>query len=275
MVTRMSDVFTGLLDDAAVFPPGSLPVDQAVAAHAQHLCSPYGDLVGPFVVAASDLDALSAATDGAERASLELVVTVGIDGLAAALRRAGEIPAVALVGIEVALGPSFEPVAVAPAIDQALAGRSLSVAVEVPRDVRRMAVIGALADTPYNAKLRVGGPRADLYPGDAELAEAIATLVGVGVAFKATAGLHHAVRNTDPKTGFEQHGFLNLMLATSAAMQERSFDTVVRTLAERDVTRVVAATRELDPCVREQFRSFGTCSVSEPVEELRALGLLP
>jgi hypothetical protein len=274
MVTRMSDLFTGLLDDAAVFPPSSLPVDQAVVAHAQHLTSPYGDLVGPLVVAASDLDVLSAATGGAERASLGLVVTVGIDGLAEALRRAGDIPAIALAGVEVALGASTEPVAVVPAIDHALASRALSVAVEVPRDVRRVAVIGALADTPYNAKLRVGGPRADLYPDDVELAEVIATLVGVGVAFKATAGLHHAVRNTDPKAGFEQHGFLNLLLATSAAIEERSFDTVVRTLAERDALRVAEATRELDPSVREQFRSFGTCSVSEPVEELRALGLL-
>jgi len=31
------------------------------------------------------------------------------------------------------------------------------------------------------------------------------------VLFKSTAGLHHAPRNADPPTGFEQHGFRNLL----------------------------------------------------------------
>jgi hypothetical protein len=34
---------------------------------------------------------------------------------------------------------------------------------------------------------------------------AIAAVVAAGVSFKPTAGLHHALRNTDPETGFEQH----------------------------------------------------------------------
>jgi hypothetical protein len=231
-------------------------------------------MVGPLVVAASDLDDLAAATASDGAASVRLAVTAQIGDLADALRRAADMPAVALVGAEVALDPSTDPVEIVRALDQAVVARSLAIAIEVPRDARRLAVIGALAGTPYLAKLRVGGTRADLYPDEAELAEAILTLVGVGLAFKATAGLHHAIRNTDPTTGFEQHGFLNLMLATSAAMDEQSFDSVVRALSDRDGPRIAEATRELDPDIREQFRSFGTCSVTEPVEELHALGLL-
>jgi hypothetical protein len=93
------------------------------------------------------------------------------------------------------------------------------------------------------------------------------------VPFKATAGLHHAVRNTDPETGFEQHGFLNLLLATDAARAGAEEAEVAAALADRDGTRVAARVRDLAPGVRESFRSFGTCSILEPVEELAALGL--
>ena len=95
-----------------------------------------------------------------------------------------------------------------------------------------------------------------------------------GVAFKATAGLHHALRNTDPDTGFEQHGFLNLLAATGAALDGADEARLVTLLADRDAARVADGVRALTPAVREAFRSFGTCSVTEPVEELTGLGLL-
>src|SRR5699024_3025719 len=85
--------------------------------------------------------------------------------------------------------------------------------VEIPRDSRRQEFIDGLAGSTVSAKFRTGGTSADKYPDEHELAAAIHTVIDASVAFKATAGMHHAIRNTDPDTGFEQHGFLNVLLA--------------------------------------------------------------
>jgi len=146
--------------------------------------------------------------------------------------------------------------------------------VELPRDERRHPLVTALVGRGLAAKLRTGGLTADLYPDEHELAEAIVALVQRAVPFKMTAGLHHAVRNTDPSTGFEQHGFLNVLVATGAARAGATDRDVARLLAERDPERVLAGVPDLDASVRASFRSFGTCSITEPVDELRALGLL-
>lgn len=45
-------IFAGFFDDAAVFPPGSKPLPQAVPDHLGHRSAGYGDLVGPLVLAA-------------------------------------------------------------------------------------------------------------------------------------------------------------------------------------------------------------------------------
>jgi predicted xylose isomerase-like sugar epimerase len=157
-------------------------------------------------------------------------------------------------------------------------GPGVHVVVEVPRDERRQAVVDALAAAGIAAKLRTGGTSAELYPDEHELATAVHALVTAEVPFKATAGLHHALRNTDPETGFEQHGFLNVMVATDAALRGADVEELAVLLAERDRARVVEQVRTLADNVasraRTAFTSFGTCSITEPVEELAALGLL-
>jgi hypothetical protein len=146
--------------------------------------------------------------------------------------------------------------------------------VEVPRDDRRSAVLAGLPGR-YRAKFRTGGVRADLYPGEAELAASLAAVVRARVPFKATAGLHHAVRNTDPDTGFEQHGFLNLLLATDILARGGAEDDARAVLAERDARVVADGVRALDPGpARRAFTSFGTCSVTDPLAELIELGVV-
>ena len=67
------------------------------------------------------------------------------------------------------------------------------------------------------AKFRTGGPTAEAVPDDAELAAFIAPCLDRGSPFKLTAGLHHAVRYTETETGFEHHGFLNVLARHSHA----------------------------------------------------------
>ena len=92
--------------------------------------------------------------------------------------------------------------------------------------------------------------------------------------FKCTAGLHNAVRHTGDDT-FEHHGFVNVLLATRRAFDGAAIDEVVETLEERDGARLAADAREADLAgARRWFTSFGSCSVSEPLEDLIALELM-
>jgi hypothetical protein len=104
--------------------------------------------------------------------------------------------------------------------------------------------------------VRCGGEHV---PSVEELAAFIRACREQGVPFKATAGLHHPVRRGG------EHGFLNLLAAAAS-------DDVEGMLESDDPERLLAA----DPArAREALRSIGSCSFWEPVEELKALGVLP
>ncbi|UMO99713.1 hypothetical protein [Amycolatopsis sp. EV170708-02-1] len=268
---RIPALFVGLCDDAAVFPPGLAPLPDAVTAHDEHLDAWYADLVGPLVIAAPALGDLAEVLGGRET---PLPVSVTLPGGPAQLDGVNEAVAklpVKLDALEIAVPDGMGPDEVLAALSHATA----PVFVEIPRDERRVPLLSALSGTGHQAKFRTGGVRADLYPGEAELAAAVRAAVGAGVPFKATAGLHHALRNTDPETGFEQHGFLNLMLATDAVLTGGDAEAV---LAERDGAAVAERLRALDAdrvaAVRAGFTSFGTCSITDPLTELAGLGLL-
>lgn len=121
---------------------------------------------------------------------------------------------------------------------------------------------GGELDVPPGAalKLRCGGA---YVPTSDELGGAIAYCVKHVLTFKLTAGLHHAVR------GDHEHGFLNILAAVDAALLG---DDPVRMLDERDPDRLVV---KVPVAVRRVIASIGTCSIDEPLTDLRTLGLLP
>lgn len=277
----MSDaLYRGLFDDAALFPPGNAPMGGAVPAHRAHRAGPRARYVGPFLVSDARVGELGALLAREEGAAEPLAVTVTVPGgardVGPAVEAALADPLLRLVGVEAAAEPGAAA-AVAERLDAHLpAGAEGFVEISRQGDVR--ADLRALAPTGYSAKTRTGGPTPRAHPDEEELAAFAHAAVEFGVAFKCTAGLHHAVRHTSAE-GFEQHGFLNVLLATAALEEGADVKEAAYVLADRDGPRLAALAAELTEeeaaRVRRRFRSFGTCSITEPLGDLVALGALP
>lgn len=259
----MTPLLTGLFDDAALFPPARVSLADAIEAHEEWRAGPFADLVGPFVAPEELLPELTGdfplalTVLGPERAS-EVVEAAG--------RR--------LAQLEFGSGT---PAEVADAVRGRVCG--VFVYVEVPVTQVTAPLCEELRAAGLRLKMRTGGLDPWSFPRESALATALHLAARAGVPTKLTAGLHHAVRRTDPATGHEMHGLGNVLLAVHAALEGAGPEEMAAVLAEHDPEVVAGGLRRLrgerGHAVREVLRSIGTCSVREPLDELADLGLLP
>lgn len=152
-------------------------------------------------------------------------------------------------------------------------------------DVR--GTLAAIAGLDGGAKIRTGGVTADAHPTVEQVAAFIAACRMADVPFKATAGLHHAVRAHQASVNATQFGFLNVFVG--AAMHHAGLVDVAglrdvlgeedgdafacneRGISWRGRTIETAALAE----ARSRFcHSFGSCSFDEPIDELVSRGWL-
>lgn len=290
-VERVSipDWLTGLVDDAAIFPPGNLPLEQAIEEHDGHRRAEYADLVGGFVVSdvklpdlIDRLDRRADEEDREEPLTVNLVVTGGVGALEPAVRWADRAPLVRLAGLEYALRDEDDLVrnaqrltAMLDTLEEPLA--DVEVFVEPPRLDGEpthgwLAALDELALRELPLKFRTGGVTADAFPTATALAASISAALDRELPFKCTAGLHNALRHTDPETGFEHHGFLNVLAATRASLDGTD---AAAALEETDPGPLIDAMDDATRArTRSWFRSFGSCSVLEPHHDLVELGLV-
>ncbi|MEU4195178.1 hypothetical protein AB0E69_24985 [Kribbella sp. NPDC026611] len=275
-------LFRHLVDDAAMFPPGNLPLADAVAAHRTHRAAPYADLVGSFVCTDEDLMkvAAEAARTGPDPLEVSVVITGGAGGIEPAIRWGDRSPDVKVTGVEVRLRDeedlSRNALRVVRVCDDCLDNETAYV--EVGLDGAWERALGVIADAGYAAKLRTGGMDASLFPSEDQVAAFITTCLDYEVPFKCTAGLHNAVRHTAADSSFEHHGFLNVLLATRASLDGSSRDELTQILGSRDGNELAARARELTEeraaSARKWFTSFGSCSIDEPRQDLNTLNLM-
>jgi hypothetical protein len=227
-----------LIDHAPLFPPASLDMASAVAEHARARATEQSWMLSRFVCPASRLAELAATMAPADAPALSVVLDGG-DWRDTAFR----VEAVEMVGV------SKEELA------------DVDTFCEVPLDEGWRDTLAAVAAVGAKAKLRCGGARV---PTIEEVAAFVVAARAAGVEWKATAGLHHPVRSE------REHGFLNLLMAAARAEAGADEAELRSVLGERDP----AALRDAAERPRRRFVSIGSCSFSEPVEDLQALGIL-
>jgi hypothetical protein len=261
-------VFVGLLDDAAVFPPGNASLDDAVAAHREHRGAWYSPMVGPLLVPPEDVAAVPA----------ELAIgAVGPRDAVAGVIDTGRT----LRQIEVPVAKRGEDPL--PGLRELLAltgSTGLSTYAEIPLTWGLTAALDAVAEAraaglPVVPKFRTGGLAAELFPTPIELAAVICACRDRELPFKLTAGLHRALRRTDPETGFTHHGFLNVLVASAAAAEGGEPADVAKLLSSGEPAPIVTAVQARLDLQRPLWIGFGSCSIDEPLADLRVLGLLP
>jgi hypothetical protein len=222
-VTARRILLERLIDHAPMFPPARMPLAEALEDHRTARASDESWMLARFVAPASSVAELP---EG-------LPVSAVVD----------DSPVDGVEAVEVRVS-SAEEIRAFPRVDA-----------EVFFEISEPALVESIRERGAAAKVRCGG---ESVPSPADLAEFIRACRDAGVPFKATAGLHHAVRTNG------EHGFLNLLAAAGS-------DDVERMLESDDPELLLSVDARR---ARDALRSIGSCSFWEPVDDLKALGVL-
>jgi len=278
--TQVPTLLNGLIDDAAVFPPGNAALPDAVVAHRAHRAAWYAAMVGPLLLPATSLRGLAPLLGADETLAIGLIGDTGLAGLPDVV--AAVDPRVEIRQVEVAVAKRGEDPQ--PGLEYLLgllAGWPHLIGyAEIPLSTGLQGALDTIAQaraggSTVAAKFRTGGLAAELFPTPIELAAVICACRDRQVPFKLTAGLHHAIRHADPETGFVHHGFVNILAGMlAAALDEAEVADVAELLATTDAVPLVEAVRAGIDAPRPLWVGFGSCSIEEPVADLAHLGLL-
>jgi hypothetical protein len=231
-------LLAGLVDDAGLFPPSWLPMAEALD---RHRASTHPMLSGRFLCPGDRVGELLDALGQDDALEVHLVGGEAVD--------LPEDPRVTVRAVELRSGVMDQVTCyvegIAPSV---LSGR------------------GALG------KVRCGGLS---IPPVEELAHYVSECARLSLPFKATAGMHAAVRGWESTKDQPHHGYLNLLLAVSRALSGGDVEAVLASVdAETLAKEAISMDEELARSTRALLRSYGSCDTARPVADADALGLL-
>ena len=302
VVDAASVLLRDLIDYAGLFPPASLAMAMSVASYDSYLRSEWRWVLGRFIVPVARLAefeeefaGLPTPTDSTGLTCWRLSVLSGSDV-------AADVARIRVFNARMATSSSGRRAIV----------ESVEVKVATPEEVKRLSgiipaefatyfefpmsscrrCIAAVAGCGRRAKIRTGGETADKFPAPESVIEFIRLCAAAHVPFKATAGLHHPLRSVHRFTYQPEsasgimHGFVNVFLAAAFLRARMEAQLAVQLIEERSAE---AFRFDLDGVSWRQHRlgrheiaaarqgfavSFGSCSFTEPIDDLKSLRLL-
>jgi len=291
-----------LIDYAGLFPPASLNMVSAVTRYDEYLRSEWKWVLGRFIVPVARLDEFKEALAGLETlkprngfTNWRLSVLLGsepVDDIARvrafqarkADSRSARRSIIESLEMKVSTPDEIKQVSgIAPA--------GIKVYFELPPSGRDEC-IAMIAKCGRRAKIRTGGETADKFPAPESVVEFVRVCAAAKVPFKATGGLHHPLRSVhrltyQPDSPSEiMHGFLNVFLAACFVWSGMDRALAAELLQEQSAQAFRFDEDHLGwrghrlglgeiAAARRNFAvSFGSCSFTEPIDDLRALHLL-
>jgi len=287
-----------VVDYAGLFPPASLPMEDAIREYAAQRTGNDAWALGRFVLPAARLDEFESAAAGnlptSAAQSWALSALLGshleedLDRIDLFNERHRDIRSGAIIVDTVELKThAVRDIARA----SEMLDRRFDTYMEIPVAGDPAELIDAISRTIAKAKIRTGGVTEDAFPTSAQVVRFIQRCLAHEVAFKATAGLHHPWRAEyrltyapDAPHG-TMFGFLNMLLCTAALLSDAGETAATGVLEERDQRSVrfdesgahwrgMTFTTDVLDRAREAMVAFGSCSFAEPLGDLRALHLL-
>ena len=316
--SSVKTLLNGLFDYAGLFPPASLPLEEAIREYMDHRSDPDAWMMGPFVVPVSRLDevvSLSALFTTESPVSFDVLPRRAPSTAEFHESLREDLSTCAQFETQMQGKASVDALEFSFPSDALLDGKTAVRSIHQVRSILEGAERGPLAvfaeisrsenylqqlplyflglasqsteNQPIFGKIRCGGMSKSDFPTPFELASFIHTAVRVNHPFKATAGLHHPLRHFNETQGVTMHGFLNVFFATTLAAVHDLNPARIQTILEDERSESFRFTpsgicwNELEASTTSFLKarsslglSIGSCSFTEPREDLHHLGWL-
>lgn len=284
MLASVKVLFSAIADYAGLFPPAQLDLPTVITNYTEYWVSPHAWMLGRLILPIARLDEFCnlLPPESISPWPLSLIISgdvvAGLDQV-----RRFKHEAIAIEALEF---PFLSPEQIAE-IDLPTGVESFF---EIPVGTDLYLYISVLQAKQAAAKIRMGGVTAAAFPAAAQVCQFIGTCAQAQLPFKATAGLHHLFPG-DYRLTYEpdsakarMHGFLNVALVAAflytdkitlaeaiALLQEGSSGRFQLTDDAVYWNQRSLGLDELAKARQQFFRSFGSCSFTEPIADLQAV----